>query len=320
MVLYVQESGAMVGLRGENVQVRKQGALCYQVPLLSVERLVIIGWVQVTTQALHALAARGVDVAFMRRNGCLSFTLHASAGGSVFLRLAQYQRYLDEAYRLEFAKALIQAKIASQIQWAMAQRGESDNEAWGDSVARLKQLRESVPARDTLEELRGAEGIASRIYFHLFGMHMKHLSFSGRTRRPAQDPANALLNLGYAFLRNECVALLDAHGLDCGLGFLHGVRYGRESLALDVMEPFRSTVVDHLVARLANLRIIKEEHFLPDKQAGFRLSPDGFRIFLDQYEKQMTEGEPTLRARIRGEIERMRRALLEGTPYHAAGG
>ena len=161
---------------------------------------------------------------------------------------------------------------------------------------------------------------ASRIYFYLFGLRMKRLTFSGRSRRPAKDPANALLNLSYAFLRNECAALLDAHGLDCGLGFLHGVRYGRESLALDVMEPFRPVVADYLVARLANLGMIKEEHFHPDAQTGFKLNEEGFRIFLDNYEKRMTEGEMPPREWIRKEIKSIRRAILEGLPYSVAGG
>ena len=319
MILYVQENNAVIRLRGESIEVRKQGALLYQVPFISVERVVIIGLAQVTTQTLHALAARGVDLAFMRRNGRLSFTLHAAQADSIFLRLAQYQRYLDETYRLDFAKALIHAKITSQIQWAMIQRGESVDEDWQEGIEQQKRLKESINSRHTLDELRGVEGSASRIHFNLFGVHMKRLPFHGRSRRPALDPANALLNLGYAFLRNECVALLEAHGLDCGLGFLHGVRYGRESLALDVMEPFRAIVVDRLVARLANLGMIKEEHFLTDEQTGFRLNPDGFRVFLAQYEKHMTDGDPTPRMRIRMEVENIRRAILEGKPYRAGG-
>lgn len=269
-----------------------------------------------TTQALHELAARGIDVVFMRKSGRLSCTLRAAQSQSVFLRLAQYQRYLDETYRLDFAKALIHAKIASQIQWATAQKWETGEEDWRVTVEQIKTLMESIASRNTLDELRGVEGSASRLYFQLFGMRMKRLSFSGRSRRPAKDPANALLKLGYAFLRNKCLSLLDMQGLDCGLGFLHGLRYGRESLALDVMEPFRSPVVDRLVARLANLGMIREEHFRSDNKIGFRLNSDGFRIFLDQYEKHMTAGNTPPRAWIRAEIMRVRRAILEGTPYH----
>ena len=158
MILYVQENGAIVRLKGESIEVRKQGALLYQVPLINMERLVIIGWVQVSTQTLHALAARGVDVAYMRRNGLLSFSLHAAIADSIFLRLAQYQRYLDEKYRLDFAKALISAKISSQIKWVTAQHWETYGENWQDSVEQIRRLKESVESRTTLDELRGVEG------------------------------------------------------------------------------------------------------------------------------------------------------------------
>ena len=98
----------------------------------------------------------------MRRNGLMSFTLHAAPAGSVFLRLAQYQRYLDETYRLDFAKALIRSKISAQIQWVMAQRWEVDEGGWRDSVEQMKRLEESIASRSTLDELRGTEGSASR--------------------------------------------------------------------------------------------------------------------------------------------------------------
>ena len=86
------------------------------------------------------------------------------------------------------------------------------------------------------------------------------------------------------------------------------------------MEPFRAVVADHLAARLANLGMIKEEHFQPDAQTGFKLNADGFRIFLEHYEKRMTEGEPSPRAWIRMEIQSIRRAILEGIPYRVTGG
>lgn len=144
MILYVQENNAMVRVRGESIEVRKQGALLYQVPLISLERLVIIGWVQVTTQTLHKLAERGTDVAYMRRNGRLSFTLHAVQAPSVFLRLAQYQRYMDETYRLGFAREMVRAKILSQVEWVVAQRWEQGEEAWKDDTERMKGLADSV--------------------------------------------------------------------------------------------------------------------------------------------------------------------------------
>lgn len=56
---------------------------------------------------------------------------------------------------------------------------------------------------------------------------------------------------------HEAAALLEGLGLDPYLGFLHQMGYGRVSLALDVMEPFRAPVADRLVLKLFNKRVNK---------------------------------------------------------------
>ncbi|MDR3050436.1 MAG: CRISPR-associated endonuclease Cas1 [Oscillospiraceae bacterium] len=314
MVLYVQETGAIIQRRGGGLEVRKQGALLYRVPLVGLDRLVVIGVVQVTTQALYALSAQGIDVVYLSANGRMRCTVYAQKTDNVFLRMAQYQRAMDAAYRLAFAKALVQAKMTTQIKQIRAQRLD-DAYDWQAAIERIAQLGASVSQCDTIDGLRGLEGSASRIYFECFGAGMKKLPFTGRSRRPAREPSNALLNLGYAFLSNECIALLDAGGLDCGLGFMHGVVYGRKSLALDIMEPFRAETVDRVVLRICNWGMIEEKDFVEDAQTGFRLTPEGFRTFVAQYEKHVMDGERPLRTALRDEVGKLRHALLEGSSF-----
>src|SRR5690606_41413496 len=85
--------------------------------------------------------------------------------------------------------------------------------------------------------------------------------FHGRSRRPAKDPVNALLNYGYALLRAEITGALQAAGLDPYIGFLHRERYGRESLSFDLMEAFRSILVDNLVVKVINQGMIQPTDF-----------------------------------------------------------
>ena len=75
---------------------------------------------------------------------------------------------------------------------------------------------------------------------------------NGRSRRPPLDPVNALLSFVYALLLRDCVAALTAAGLDPDVGFLHADRPGRPSLALDLLEEFRTLVADRLVLALIN--------------------------------------------------------------------
>jgi CRISPR-associated protein Cas1 len=65
---------------------------------------------------------------------------------------------------------------------------------------------------------------------------------------------------------------LESVGLDPAVGFLHRDRPGRPSLALDMMEEFRSFLAGRLALSLINLSQVKDK--------GFRLMESG-AVFMD---------------------------------------
>ena len=94
-------------------------------------------------------------------------------------------------------------------------------------------------------------------------MHFNESEFAwkGRERQPPKDPVNALLSLTYTLLMTDLTGLLEAQGLDAYLGFLHQPDFGRPSLALDILEPFRHPVADRFVLTLLNKRILQADDF-----------------------------------------------------------
>ena len=86
--------------------------------------------------------------------------------------------------------------------------------------------------------------------------------FNGRNRRPPKDPVNAMLSFVYTLLTNEVAAALETVGLDPYVGFLHTLRPGRVSLALDVMEALRAYLGVRLVLSLINRRQININDFV----------------------------------------------------------
>jgi CRISPR-associated protein Cas1 len=108
-------------------------------------------------------------------------------------------------------------------------------------------------------------------------------SFATRQRRPPPDPINALLSLGYTLLSQNCVAACEAVGLDPFDGFYHSDRYGRPALALDLMEEFRSIIVDSVVLNLVNRRMLASSDFEPGPEGRLYLKPKGMRMFFFRY-------------------------------------
>ena len=84
----------------------------------------------------------------------------------------------------------------------------------------------------------------------------------------------------------ETVSAIHARGLDPALGLLHATEDGRWSLALDVMEPFRSVLVEALALDVFTHRILNETHFHPH-EGGVYLNDEGRARFVVQYERRM---------------------------------
>ena len=100
---------------------------------------------------------------------------------------------------------------------------------------------------------------------------------------------NALLSFAYTLLAADCAHALEAVGLDASVGFLHRDRPGRKSLALDLMEEFRSLAADRFVLSLVNTRSLTGKHFKKTETGAVLMSEEGRKIFLTRWQERKQE-------------------------------
>lgn len=110
--------------------------------------------------------------------------------------------------------------------------------------------------------------------------------FRHRNRRPPRDPVNALLSLAYSVLAKDLTIVCHAIGFDPFLGFYHQPRFGRASLALDLMEQFRPLIADSAVLSAINTRMVTASDFVRAGEA-VALTPSGRKAFFRAYEQRM---------------------------------
>jgi CRISPR-associated protein Cas1 len=110
--------------------------------------------------------------------------------------------------------------------------------------------------------------------------------FVHRNRRPPRDPVNALLSLAYSLLAKDLTIITQAVGFDPYLGYFHQPRFGRASLALDLMEPFRPLIADSAVLSAINTRVVTPNDFVRTGNA-VALTADGRKNFFRAYEQRM---------------------------------
>ena len=315
-VVYLTTPGTSVRRRGERLEVWRNDAKLADLRLFDLERLVLVGSVQLSTQAIALLLERGTDVSFLSALGRLRGSLVSNQSRNVYLRLAQFDRWKDMAFRVAFSRQVVVAKLTAQER--VLARYERNYPGALDPQARtgLRQVLEKVPGAESLESLQGFEGTGGALYYGQFGKMLKTVGFPGRKKHPSTDPANALLSLGYVMLGNEIASLLEARGFDPAIAFLHGIRYGRQSLSLDVVEPFRQPVVDRLTLRLLNRKQIAPGDF-EGGESGMRLVPDAFKRYLELYEETLRAeseggGSPTWRERLRQQVDSLKEMVMAG--------
>jgi CRISPR-associated protein Cas1 len=295
--LYVMTQGAYVHRDHSTIKVDVEQQTRLAVPIHTLESLAVFGNVMVSPGLLSLCAESGVAVSFLSEAGRLLARVDAPASGNVLLRREQF-RWADRPDRcLAVARNIAAGKLqnARTLLLRSARDGtdESDAAALRTAAGKIASTIESLPQATTLDELRGREGEAGRLYFDVFTnmIHADREAFAmtKRTRRPPQDRVNALLGFGYALLLHDCCSALAAAGLDPSVGFLHADRPGKPSLALDLMEEFRPLTADRLVLALMNRRQVVAGDFELRDGGAVEMSASARKAFVVAYQQRKSE-------------------------------
>jgi len=275
------------------------------------------GGAQVSVPCLQALARASVPLILLSRSGYYLGQMVDLSSSHAAVRRAQYRTADDPKRCLELARPLVAGKISGAARLAR-RRGS----AKAPLVRQLdKAARAALRARKP-DELRGIEGAATAAWYAAWPDYLARddslFLFDGRTRRPPRDAVNALLSYLYAVAAGTTAAAAAAVGLDPNVGFLHGERAGRPALALDLVEPLRTAVVDAAVIAAINNGEFAGEDFERHEDGGMRLTRAGRRQALAIFERRLStvfrhDGvEMTWRAAIARHSARLAHGLRRG--------
>ena len=292
--LYVTTPDTYLRLDNDTLRVEVNRETRLRVPLHHLSAVVCFGHINLSAPLMHLLAERGIALVLLDDNGRFKARLEGAVSGNVLLRQAQFQRVADPAFTLDMARASVAGKLKNTRQ--VLQRGAREAKAEDEANA-LASLADdlaaslrALPGEDSLDGVRGIEGEAARRYFSGLNLLVRAdqratFSMDGRTRRPPRDRLNALLSFLYAMWMNDCRSALEAAGLDPQVGFLHALRPGRASLALDLMEEFRPWA-DRLALTLINRGQLKAHDFVLREGGAVALQPDARKAVVVAYQER----------------------------------
>lgn len=295
--LFVTSEDLYLSLEDENILAWREGQMLQRIPLLNLENIFYFGYKGASPALLGACMEKKIGFCFLSPRGRFLARAQGIKSGNVLLHKEQYRISDDEEKSLIIARAMIVGKILnsrSVLMRALRDHPLSlDQALFQTHIADLKGSAKEAARAESLDILRGIEGNAANSYFALMDSLIlsdkKHFYFHGRNKRPPLDPMNALLSFAYTILAHDCASALESAGLDSYVGFLHRDRPGRESLALDLMEEFRSVYADRFVLTLINNRVIQAKHFKETEDGAVLLSDEGKRLFLTHWQERKKE-------------------------------
>lgn len=242
--------------------------------------------INISSDAVELALHNNIDIIMLDKYGNpIGRFWHARMGSTVRIRRAQLMLSTSDG-GIEFGLHWIKAKFENQIEFLTQMRGKrtrlsaeitkSINNI-NNNYDKLNNLSGSID--DIRQTILGIEGSAGKIYWDIFSKFVPdHFAFSGRSRQPAKDEFNAILNYGYGVLYSIVERAVIIAGLDPYIGFIHTDNYNKVSLVFDVIEKYRLWI-EQTILNLFSKKEIKKPMF--DKLAnGFNLGQEGKKVFI----------------------------------------
>jgi len=303
----------------------------FQISARKVQSIYITTGAHFSTDAVQLAVENNIDIVFLDKYGNPYARIWQPKLGSTTLIRRRQLELAQTPEGVKLAAGWVADKLQNQADLlkALARPRPAMQQALNDTATNLLALREKVlavpdtlPPQGSLDDCRGTlmgyEGTAGRIYFGILSRLLpQRFQFDGRSRDPAKDEFNCLLNYGYGVLYSLVERACILAGLDPFVGFLHTDNYNKLSLVFDIIELFR-VHVEKIVLKLFSSRQVTQNLF--DKvYGGFVLNDEGKKLLISQLNEHL---EKTVRYRgrniklrdtIQFECHRIAKQLLKGT-------
>lgn len=294
MQLVINTYGSYLQKNGDCFKVKAEEKI-FEVSCKKVSSILISTAAYITTDAIQMAMENNIDIVFMDEYGDpYGRVWHTKLGSTTLIRRRQL-KIAETNEGLNLALAWVKTKSNNQIEFLKQLRQTRPHRS-AEITTYIDKLQNVVAGLDslsgTVDENRGTimglEGSGGRIYFEALSMLMPdRFKFEGRSRNPAKDEFNALLNYSYGVLYSKVEKGCILAGLDPYVGFIHTDHYNKKSLVFDIIENYRVWAEETVVNLFAG-RKVKVEHF-DSIPKGFTLNKEGKALLISEFNSFLDE-------------------------------
>ncbi|HPR33797.1 MAG TPA: type I-B CRISPR-associated endonuclease Cas1b, partial [Prolixibacteraceae bacterium] len=189
---------------------------------------------------------------FMPREGLLS--------GKMLIRQVKVQQ--NKKKRLDLARRILEGASFNMVKNLKYYNSRGKDLA--QVIETMEELSQKISDTAAIDELMGIEGNIRKNYYGAFETIIQDFTMEGRSYRPPLNEVNALISFGNMMCYSQCLRAIHQTQLNPLVSFLHEPGERRYSLSLDLAEIFKPLLVDRVIFKVLNKKMIRpgdfEEH------------------------------------------------------------
>lgn len=264
-----------------------------RLPANSVEYIICLDNTTISTPFIKFCGDHHIQLSFLSPYGNFYGQVNGPTTGNVLIRKKQYELLIKNK-QVAVGKNIILGKaVNSKNVLKRSLRDASDidfKEKFINAINIIDNNINLLKTASNIDEIRGYEGVIANAYFGCMDLMIKNKDFifEKRTRRPAENEFNTLLSFMYVMLEKHVVSACESYSLDPNCGIIHGIKPGKPSLALDLMEEFRAPLVDRFCLSLVNKKQLSLDDF-EHSQGEIIIKPKTIKTILSNWELRKKE-------------------------------
>ncbi|MFQ5793561.1 MAG: type I-B CRISPR-associated endonuclease Cas1b [Candidatus Bipolaricaulia bacterium] len=285
---YISSSGTL--RRKQNTIYLENEAGKRPIPVEDVDAFYIFGEVTLNTKLLDFLAQKHIPVHFFNYYDYYSGSYYPREYlNSGFLLVQQVSHYTDLERRMVLARETVNSACHNLLRNLKYYKNRVEAPELGQIIEAIEAEQEALTAAADPLSLMAIEGRIRERYYRSFNFILNlDEPFVKRVKRPPDNVINTLISFGNSLLYATTLSEIYRTQLNPTVSFLHEPGERRFSLSLDISEIFKPLIVDRVIFKLVNNRMLKEKHFERDLNYCY-LKEEGRDIFLRQYDERLNQ-------------------------------
>lgn len=289
MQLIINTPGSYLHVKDDMFEI-KNGEDKHQISPLKIRTILLTTNAALSTNAIQLALVHKIDIVFLEPNGQPYARCWLDRMGSTAKIRRKQLELSQSAQGIEIGASFVIQKLTNQLHWLKKIRNQQTRRS-NDITQVCNSIERSISdinaIRGSGEQARniimGIEGANAHKYWRLLSSLLpQEYRFNGRSRNPATDPFNCLLNYAYGVLYSEVERACIIAGVDPYIGFLHTDHYAKVSMVLDIIESYRQYADEAVYLFIKQKRPpLSDFDQIP---GGLYLNKDGKAHFLEFYQ------------------------------------